>query len=140
MLHFQREWGTSRPTSHRVNIHQFIPARARLMASSTTGVHMNAIGITKEELRPTGAPGRDVSKEPVPGASHALTPLQQLKPWDHQELVSRNGAGGEVTPGGERGGAVRASATAATLGLLCLGAIVSVLVLRTYPRRKRAVL
>lgn len=83
---------------------------------------MNAIEITKDELRPTGAPGFDVNKEPVPGASHALTPLQQLKPWDHQELASRSGAGGEVTQGGERGGAVKASATAATSGLLCLGA------------------
>ena len=77
----------------------------------------------------TGAP----SEEPVPGSAYKRTPLQQLRPWDHQELAGP--APGNSRHGDERRASSREGAGTSPLGTLVLTALVAVIGLGLMRRR-----
>ncbi|WP_353367295.1 hypothetical protein [Acidovorax sp. FG27] len=80
-------------------------------------------------LPATGAP----SEEPVPGSAYKRTPLQQLRPWDHQELAGP--APGNSRHGGGRRAPSPEGAGVSPLGTLVLTALVAVIGLGLMRRR-----
>lgn len=94
---------------------------------------MNSVEIesnAQDSLPATGI----TSEEPVPGSAYKRTPLQQLRPWDHQELAdSTSGSSGRT--GSDRSGQGAAGAAMSPLGTLVLTALVAVIGLCLVRRR-----
>ena len=94
---------------------------------------MNSVEIernTQHELPVAGV----TSEEPVPGSAYKRTPLQQLRPWDHQELAGSASGESGSTAGG-RAGQGAAAAGVSPLGTLVLTALVAVIGLSLVRRR-----
>ena len=94
---------------------------------------MNSVEIERDA--PDNLPGAGItSEEPVPGAAYKRTPLQQLRPWDHQELADSPSGSSNRTGSGR---AVQGAGAPAMspLGTLVLTALVAVIGLGLMRRR-----
>lgn len=78
----------------------------------------------------------DVSEEPVPGAAYKLTPIQQLKPWNQQELADQPAEGSSNRAASNPAqGAAGTDAQNSTLGLFLFAAVATALIFGVLRRR-----
>lgn len=90
---------------------------------------MNALEIDGEDGRLAASPPAR-GDEPIPGKLYKRTPLQQLRPWDHPELLN---TGRTDVTGLDKGG--KGGESASSLVLLLFSALVTALVVSAVRRR-----